>query len=1284
MARGYLGKISAIVAANTGSYVRGLNDAAAKTRDFAREVQSSLRKSSSEASRSIQAIYTPLQQFERALQSASSLKLSFKGFPGAIKTVEELSASLARLKDSDIDIAVRTSGLQSLDELKRTINQISSKDIDFVRNTGGLDAVRRLRESIGDVNNFVVRTEVKVRAEQLDSVLEKFATISDRQIDAVINVVGERQLDATLLKERQLRSIVEGLSNPLGEATSQLTKLSSEVQAAFIPALSRAQGGIEDLKEQAESDVEISRRKFKQLEDQVNLTADAIGRLSEADRLVSRLGQGGQLRDVAPRQFDALNRAGGLVERGTALPGMTRSGFGLAGQENVVRSYARQIEQMRAVRERFVVEQKDTTEIDASITRTTKRLEDETNAYERLVTAAQEYAALQALRNKQGFVSLDSLESQARGLARRQPEQFGPPVPPNFRPPQLGPDVPPGFGQPVSQDIGRDILDSQRQLEGLRNSIVSTKSAIESLPASVRSDFIPAIRQAEQDFLRLARSPQVAQQEIDAAAERLDQLSQAAKRASQAADFQGFGEFTQDASIRQATGELKALQQVLLQVGATAGGGAAQAYDRLRERTARAVREGNAGFPQVRREIERLQLAAAKAAAATGKISVNNALRQIQRGGDIGRAGFDKFSLAAQQAGFALDDFFSSTGGIDQKLRAVANNVSQLGFILGGTTGLFASLGVTIGAQLLIPLVRFAMNSKDGEAAAKAMGSAIESQRDRVKQLSGAYKELARSIAASGMSQRGQREFERQTQQRNREQEQVAIGLDAVAARSPRLAAARGAVAEADLALQQSTTAGQAAAAGRASRQARSELSRQERLTRSRITSLADRNTLPELRRQRAAIRNDLAIEQARRSNRLAASGLTFGISTLFPGGSTSAARRDALRERLATQQGAIALAQQRQTEAFVRRGQRIGDRLGGLQDRLQGTDVSSRIDRLLSRFSDTAQRVAAGSLSPLEVERAASQLEKLAASLEQAAIAVAGFSDVLDRQAAQLAETVVSEARSREDQLRRQANAAEAKFGANDPQAQALRRDEQQAIESRRKTERERQRVEEQISRERLRFDEELLAGRGRAEDRARAEEIRRNNAIAADEQQSARTREEARLRAANLELQQAQSFENRPEVSGLRRLVDELDIQAQQVAQQIESRQRGRDLALTDRERTRREIDQRAVDLRNALPEIGVGGVQNAARNLVNELAPAFAALRDEVLNARLQGPSRAAIQVSDINTAEGQREINRLMRGDDAARDVNLLELRKQTGVLEDIKTAIERETNVVIDL
>jgi hypothetical protein len=645
----------------------------------------------------------------------------------------------------------------------------------------------------------------------------------------------------------------------------------------------------------------------------------------------------------------------------------------------------------------------------------------------------------------------------------------------------------------------------------------------------------------------------------------------------------------------------------------------------------------------------------------------------------------DKFSLAAQQAGFALDDFFSVTGGLDQRLRAVANNVSQLAFILGGTAGLFTALGVTIGAQLLIPLARFALNAKDGEDAAKGMSSALESQRDRVKQLADAYKELARSIAESGMSEGGREQFNRLGEQQERRRQQQAIALDAVAGQSPQLAAARGAVAAADRAMGDATTVGQAQDAARASRQARAELARQERLASARVRSLADSAPIDRLRQQRASTRDELARERARRQNSVLPSILTLGLSTFLPGFSTSRNRENALRERLATQQGAISLSQQRQAEEFVTRGQRVAGRFGAFQENAQGfTATGAGIDKFLTRFNDTAQKIADGSLSPGEVSKATQQLDALAANLERAAIAVQGFSQVLDSQAGQLAATVASESRSREEQLRRDANAAEAQFGQNDPRVAQARRDEQQAIDARRQTERDRLKVDEQISAERERFESDLLAGRGRQADRERAEEIRRQRTIADDETRSASDKERARLRVQRLELEQAQSFESQPGVARLRRQADELNIQDQRVAQEIESRQRGRELALSDRERTRREIDQSAVDLRNALPEIGAGGVQEAARNLVDQLAPALASLRDEVLNARLQGPSRAALQVSDINTAEGARELNRLMRGDDSARDVNLVELQKQTGVLEDIKTAIERETNVVVDL
>ncbi|NDD05303.1 MAG: hypothetical protein EB078_10385, partial [Proteobacteria bacterium] len=69
------------------------------------------------------------------------------------------------------------------------------------------------------------------------------------------------------------------------------------------------------------------------------------------------------------------------------------------------------------------------------------------------------------------------------------------------------------------------------------------------------------------------------------------------------------------------------------------------------------------------------------------------------------------------------------------------------------------------------------------------------------------------------------------------------------------------------------------------------------------------------------------------------------------------------------------------------------------------------------------------------------------------------------------------------------------------------------------------------------------------------------------------------------------------------------------------------------------------------------------------------------DSVENAVLQGPSRQALHASDISTMEGQSELNRLLRGDDEAKNVNLVELRKQnealTKILEELKDQARRE-------
>ena len=68
------------------------------------------------------------------------------------------------------------------------------------------------------------------------------------------------------------------------------------------------------------------------------------------------------------------------------------------------------------------------------------------------------------------------------------------------------------------------------------------------------------------------------------------------------------------------------------------------------------------------------------------------------------------------------------------------------------------------------------------------------------------------------------------------------------------------------------------------------------------------------------------------------------------------------------------------------------------------------------------------------------------------------------------------------------------------------------------------------------------------------------------------------------------------------------------------------------------------------------------------MRQTAPAIFGMADAVQNAVLQGPSRAALQASDVTTMQGASELNRLIRGDDSAKNVDTVELQKQTAELQ----------------
>jgi hypothetical protein len=161
---------------------------------------------------------------------------------------------------------------------------------------------------------------------------------------------------------------------------------------------------------------------------------------------------------------------------------------------------------------------------------------------------------------------------------------------------------------------------------------------------------------------------------------------------------------------------------------------------------------------------------------------------------------------------------------------------------------------------------------------------------------------------------------------------------------------------------------------------------------------------------------------------------------------------------------------------------------------------------------------------------------------------------------------------------------------------------------------------------------------------------------------------------------------FERRAEANGGLRPAGDAEAQAaaeerfrkerEKEARTATSAGRGAELGMTDLERFARDFKEgagkdiraRAGQLQAETGERPTGFINEALKQQMEQVAPMLASFRDERANADFQGPSRKALQMSDVTTGAGQTELNRLLRGDDASKDVNLVELQKQTDKLQ----------------
>jgi DNA repair exonuclease SbcCD ATPase subunit len=323
----------------------------------------------------------------------------------------------------------------------------------------------------------------------------------------------------------------------------------------------------------------------------------------------------------------------------------------------------------------------------------------------------------------------------------------------------------------AANPLGADFGTAERSLASLQSNVISLQGSLEKLPVPMQTQFIPAINKVREAFKKITPASTAA--EIESVTKKAAGLERALTRAGQAAKFGGtIGEALSGAAITRTEKQLGFIRSKLLEVGATASGPVADAFNAYSAAAANAAKSGTSGTAKTKQELDGLIAKIGEALVAEGKLTAAQGKAFNKSVGDVGRAGADKFALALNQAIFAVDDFMSSTGGLEFKLRAVSNNITQLGFVLGGTTGLFVGLGAVIAGQAAVGLIKWINNGRSAEDQTKALNEALARQKSLVEELAQAFESLGDAMSRGTFSAGGEQaaEFSRQIEEIKKKQ----------------------------------------------------------------------------------------------------------------------------------------------------------------------------------------------------------------------------------------------------------------------------------------------------------------------------------------------------------------------------------------------------------------------------------------------------------------------------------------------------------------------------------
>jgi hypothetical protein len=814
-------------------------------------------------------------------------------------------------------------------------------------------------------------------------------------------------------------------------------------------------------------------------------------------------------------------------------------------------------------------------------------------------------------------------------------------------------------------------------------------------------------------------------------------------------------------AIRQIEGEFEFLQNRLSRVGAEARGPVVSAMQVYRQVTVDAFRDGSNATDEGRRRIAAARDEVIRLGAAATNTNLSKFTAQLTRAGDVARGFGSKFGLAVQQAVFAVDDFFSVSGGLDQQIRAAGNNISQLGFILGGTAGLLAGVAVSIGGQVAAAIIKYRNGLVSVRDEAESLNKTLEDQRKAALDVGSAFDSFVDKIVDSAFSEATKKANEFSSaldeivqQLREIEQEQIA-SLDPGVIRERALQQSLGrrageasdvadilAIQRAidasrqreDFARQRAIGRGQAGpddfrrisnefAAGLSDAIDQSDYAfggfNLRRLLGRDSTEAGGFNVI-DLTGFGDDIRRAAGIQSSEQITRLEGVAEVARLRVNAAGGD-----EDRLLEAIAplraeldrvvlsaggADQGLIGFARvvslaiaqveasltspeireaNRIFEEAARASANVGQQFSVIRESAAeaskagitaGADLTARSEQLSRDFEQASNSLKAARAAgdPVATREAAGELAAIRAKVEatrEEAAAIDVSRQALDRfteslgKVSQEAQSNLQQAQQRADEARRQ------DLGFSTPAS----RQERQLADADLQRQRELAgNVEQEIASALQRFRQQISDGTADTATSRRISEI--DELLRADSGVTPRRREQLARERAALEQQ---------EVSADPRVRRAGDIAAAD-AQQAAAAARGRELSLTAGQRAAEELITGLDDIRQRfVREAGGGQVdlvaqREAQQRLLNETlrsnAPAIFSLSDSVANAVAQGPSRAALNASDISTAEGARELNRLIRGDDAARDQNLVELQTQSDLLRQLVQKAE-EAGVV---